>query len=95
MTFPVGGGQALSFQRSMSTWSLCLRDSGVVAPSAVNRYRHTLSQVDVFYSVVCGEEARVIPWWRMNRLSLFLNQPAEQLHPGQTGIRRLAEHELP
>jgi len=95
MAFPVGGGQALSFQRSMSTWSLCLRDSGVVAPSAVNRYRHTLSQVDVFYTVVGGEGAGVIPWWRTNRLSLFLNQPAVSRHQGQIRTRRQGERDLP
>jgi hypothetical protein len=32
----------------------------VVAPSAVNRCRLTLSQVDVFYTVVGGEGVQVI-----------------------------------
>ena len=95
MAFPVGGGQALSFQRSASTWSLCLRDSGVVAPSAVNRCRHTLSQVDVFYTVVGGEGGRVIPWWRTSRLILFRFQPDVRLYQGQTGMRRRGERDLP
>ena len=95
MAFPVGGGQALSFQRSMSTWSLCLRDSGVVAPSAVNRCRHTLSQVDVFYTVVGGEGVGVIPWWRTRRQNPFLNPPARLPYQGQTGIRRRGERDVP
>ncbi len=95
MAFPVGGGQALSFQRSMSTWSLCLRDSGVVAPSAVNRCRHTLSQVDVFYTVVGGEGERVIPWWRTSRRNPFQNQPAELQYRGRIGIRQHGEREPP
>ena len=95
MAFPVGGGQALSFQRSMSTWSLCLRDSGVVAPSAVHRCRHTLSQVDVFYTVVGGEGGQVILLWRKSHLFLFLNRPVRRLHRDQTGIRQHGEHELP
>jgi len=94
MAFPVGGGQALSFQRSMSTWSLCLRDSGVVAPSAVNRYRHTLSQVDVFYTVVGGAGAGVIPWWRMRRQNPFLNQLAQLLCPGLQETHRREGHGL-
>ena len=95
MAFPVGGGQALSFQRSMSTWSLCLRDSGVVAPSAVNRCRRTLSQVDVFYTVVGGEGVWVNPWWRTRRQSPFLIRPARLPYQGQIGIRRHGEHDLP
>lgn len=95
MAFPVGGGQALSFQRSMSTWSLCLRDSGVVAPSAVNRCRHTLSQVDVFYTVVGGEGVWVIPQWRTRRQIPFRNQPDQLQHQGQIGIRRRGERDLP
>ena len=95
MAFPVGGGQALSFQRSMSTWSLSLRDSGVVAPSAVNRCRHTLSQVDVFHTVVGGEGGQVILLWRKSHLFLFLNQPVRRLHRDRQGIRQHGEHERP